>query len=64
MNYKLVCCNSHTGSNAFFVDRTYEHLFGDIPAELNDLYVGPRYFLYDRHGHPPSVATVQKIMTN
>ena len=64
MNYKLVCCNSHTGSNAFFVERAYEHLFGDIPVELNDLYVGPRYFLYDRHGHPPAVATVQKIMSS
>lgn len=64
MNYKLVCCNSHTGSNAFFVDHSYEHLFDDIPVELNDLYVEPRYFLYDRHGHPPSVVTVQKIMAD
>lgn len=62
-NYRLVCCNSHTGSNAFFIDRAYEYAFNEVPSDLDDLYVGPRYFLYDRHGHPPAVSTVQKIMS-
>jgi len=63
-NYRLVCCNSHTGSNAFFIHCSYEHFFEDVPVDLNDLYMGPRYFLYDHHGHPPSIVTVQKIMSS
>lgn len=62
-NYRLVCCNSHTGSNAFFIDRAYDQNFQDIPENIEELYVSPRYFLYNRYGHPPAVTTVQKIMS-
>jgi hypothetical protein len=50
-NYKLVCCNAHTGANAFFVDKKYEHLFTDIPTDIRDIYVPPRFVLFNFYGH-------------
>jgi hypothetical protein len=50
-NYKLVCCNSHTGANAFFVDNKYKHLFTDIPTDIRDIYIPPRYVLFNFYGH-------------
>ena len=65
-NYKLVCCNSHTGSNAFFVKKEYEKLFEDVPKDINDIYVAPRYFLHNVYGsnsfsHHQSVKTINKL---
>ena len=60
--YRLVCCNSHTGSNAFFVHEAYADRFADVPTEISDIYVEPRYFLYQDYGHPGSIKTVAQIM--
>jgi hypothetical protein len=60
--YKLVCCNSHTGANAFFVDAAYSEYFIDVPTDINEIYVGPRYYVYNKHGHKQSVRTIQKIL--
>lgn len=60
--YRLVCCNSHTGSNAFFVDDTYSDCFADIPVDITDLHVEPRYYLYQNFGHPGSVKTIETVM--
>ena len=65
-NYKLVCCNSHTGSNAFFVKKEFEELFEDVPKDINDIYVAPRYFLHNVYGshsfsHHQSVKTINKL---
>jgi hypothetical protein len=60
-NYRLICCNSHTGSNAFFVDQKFSHCFDDVPTDLNDLFVGPRYVLYKQYGHPTATKTIEKI---
>jgi hypothetical protein len=60
--YRLVCCNSHTGSNAFFVRGDQAHLFDDVPSDINDLYMEPRYWLYRKYGHAPSVRTVELIL--
>lgn len=60
-NYRLVCCNSHTGANAFFVDQTYSHLFNDVPMDLNKLFVGPRYTLYKQYGHRTATRTIEHI---
>ena len=50
--YKLVCCNASTGANAFFVKSKYIDIFRDVPTDINDIYVEPRYFnLFHRHGH-------------
>jgi len=61
-NYQLVCCNSHTGSNAFFVDRRYSPEFSDIPNNSNEIYAEPRYWLYRQYGHPVSLKTVERIL--
>ena len=29
-DYKLICCNAHTGANAFFVKNDFANLFSDI----------------------------------
>jgi hypothetical protein len=59
--FQLVCCNSHTGANAFFVRKEYSELFGDIPKDIGKIYVAPRYYQYKSYGHPPSVKTVAKL---
>jgi len=61
--YQLVCCNAHTGGNAFFIKKEFMHLFTDVPADINDIYVEPRYFLYTKYGHPPSAKVVEVIMS-
>jgi hypothetical protein len=60
-SYKLVCCNSHTGSNAFFIKNDFSDLFKDIPQEIEKIYVEPRYQLYERYGHPRSIKTIELI---
>ena len=60
--YKLVCCNSHTGVNAFFVDVAYLEFFSDVPTDINQIYVEPRYHRYTRYGHTQSLRTINKII--
>jgi hypothetical protein len=65
-DYKLICCNSHTGSNAFFIKKEYLKLFDDVPKNIEDLYVSPRYFLHNVYGshsfsHPQSAKTINKL---
>lgn len=60
--YRLVCCNSQTGSNAFFLDAKYSELFKDIPTELTDLYCEPRYHRYKYYGLKQSVRTIKKVL--
>jgi hypothetical protein len=62
-NYRLVCCNSHTGSNAFFIDVAYAEFFADIPADINQIYVEPRYYLYNKYGHVASVETIKRVLS-
>ena len=60
--YQLICCNSHTGVNAFFIKKEFMPLFTDVPVDIKDIYVEPRYHLYTKYGHPPSVKVVELIM--
>jgi hypothetical protein len=60
--YELICCNSHTGANAFFIHKEYLHLFSDVPKNIYDMYVGPRYYLYSSHGHRISAKVVETII--
>jgi len=62
--YRLICCNSHTGSNAFFVDEAYAEFFTDVPADINQIYVEPRYHLYLNYGHGKSIKTINRIFNN
>jgi hypothetical protein len=59
--YKLVCCNSQSGANAFFIDRSFEHHFADVPAEINDIYVEPRYHEYHKFGFNRSMRTIERL---
>jgi len=61
-SYTLICCNAATGANAFFVRNEYLSHFGDVPKTIEDIYVGCRYQLYQRWGHPPSPQTVERIL--
>ena len=59
--FRLVCCNGHSGSNAFFVRDDLTPAFEDVPADVNVLYEPPRYYTYQRYGHRPSVRTVARL---
>jgi hypothetical protein len=59
--YRLVCCNSHSGANAFFVRNIHLHAFADVPTDLRDLYVPPRYHMYRSYGHKRSARTVATL---
>jgi hypothetical protein len=61
--YRLVCCNSHSGSDAFFVDAALSEHFSDVPADIDQVYVEPRYFGYGSYGqHKTSPRTVARIL--
>jgi hypothetical protein len=60
-NYRLVCCNSHTGANAFFVREEFAQYFDDIPEDIRIIYVPPRYILSKQYGHRPSIRTIAQL---
>jgi hypothetical protein len=60
-NYSLICCNTHTGANAFYIDSQYSRHFDDVPRDINEIYVGPRYTLYRHYGHAISTTTIEHI---
>ncbi len=59
--YALVCCNAHTGCNAFFVKTDYLHLFPEIPKDISFIYSPPRYTVLKSYGHKPSLKTIAKF---
>jgi len=61
--YELICCNSHTGANAFFIKRVFRPLFSDVPTCISDIYVGPRYHLYHNFGHKISAKVIERILS-
>ena len=61
-SYTLVCCNAATGANAFFVRNEYLSHFADVPKNIEDIFVGCRYQLYKRWGHPPSPKTIERML--
>lgn len=61
--YRLVCCNSQTGNNAFFVRHDHCDKFADIPADLEKIYVPPRLHLGGRFGHSTSTETARLILS-
>ena len=62
--YQLICCNAQTGANAFFIHSDFSHLFADIPSDIKDIYVAPRYHLYSKYGHKPSSKVVEAIINH
>jgi hypothetical protein len=61
-SYTLVCCNAATGSNAFFVGNEYLSYFPDVPKNIDDIFVGCHYQLYQRYGHQPSPKTIERML--
>jgi hypothetical protein len=59
--FRLVCCNAQSGCNAFFVRRDLDGAFGDVPTDIRDIYVPPRYHLYHAYGHKPSLRTIAQL---
>lgn len=62
-SYKLVCCNSATGANAFFVKNEYADKFNDVPNDIEKIYVEARYQLLSEtgNGHKPSTKTIERV---
>ncbi len=61
-DYKLVCCNSQTGANAFFVDSAFADRFTDVPDDIDQIYVEPRYHLYLKYGHRKSTRVIEQVL--
>jgi hypothetical protein len=59
--YCLVCCNSHTGANAFYVREDLMTAFSDVPTDIRDIYAGPRYQLMNCFGHRASLEVVETL---
>jgi hypothetical protein len=57
--YQVICCNAHTGSNAFFVPKTMMHLFNDIPNEIIEIWMPPNYHSSKYAGHLPNIKTIE-----
>ena len=62
--YRLVCCNAHTGANAFFVHNDFAHLFSDVPTDIRQIYTAPRYHLYSSYGHRQCAKTIERIFAD
>jgi hypothetical protein len=60
-NYRLICCNSATGANAFFIQESYSHLFPEVPEDVLSIYAQPRYYLPKYYGHPQSTKTLEAL---
>lgn len=62
-SYKLVCCNSGTGANAFFVKNKFADKFNDVPTDINKIYVEARYQLLSEtgNGHKQSIKTIERL---
>jgi hypothetical protein len=63
-NYSLICCNSDTGANSFFIKKEFMRLFPEVPSNLNDIYCSPFYYLPSKHGHKQSVKTIEQIINS
>jgi len=61
--YVLVCCNAYSGANAFFVREEYADRFPDVPADIRDIHVPPRYHLYSAYGHQASPRVVETLFS-
>ncbi len=61
-NYRLICCNSQSGINAFFIDASYSEFFSDVPTDIGQIYVEPRYYAYNKYGHNKSMQTIKNII--
>jgi hypothetical protein len=59
--YRLVGCNL-TGSNAFFVDRKFDHAFSDVPTDPAALFHPADYNWFLGRGHATSPKTIERFL--
>jgi hypothetical protein len=59
--YFLVCCNSISGTNAFFVSEKFKHLFTEIPEDISLVFSPQRFFSNQRSGHRTSLKTIARL---
>ena len=59
--YFLVCCNTATGTNAFFVKKEFRDLFPEVPDDIDRIWCPPMYFIPPDYGHATSVKTIELI---
>ena len=60
--YNLICCNSWSGINAFFVKKEYAHLFPETPKNISSIYIPPFYHKR-KIGHPvSSIKTIEHVI--
>ena len=62
--YKLICCNSHTGTNAFFVNKQFSKLFEEVPENIDDIFMEPNFELACKFGHFSSDKVIKNIIKN
>ena len=60
--YKLICCNSHTGTNAFFVKNEFSTLFKEVPDSIDKIFMEPNFDLACKFGHFSSNRVISNIM--
>ncbi len=61
-SYTLICCNSGSGSNAFFVRNEYLLYFPEAPKDIQDIFVECRYQAYDQWGYNVSPKTIEEML--
>ena len=59
--YRLVCCDT-SGSNAFFIHKSYEDKFADVPNDINEIYSEPFNFTRSKKMNPTSAKTIEKLI--
>ena len=62
--YKLLCCNSQTGANCFFIQKQFSRLFKEVPNDINQIYSEPRYLLHKNFGHKKSIELITQIINS
>lgn len=62
--YFPVCCNSFTGSNAFFVKNEFRSLFPEVPDDIDRIWCQPLYQYPPDYGHGTSQQTIELIFRN
>ena len=61
--YTLVCCNAATGANAFFVNNSYRTVFKDVPQDINNIFMSPKFQFPAHFGHPVSPKTIARMIS-
>jgi len=62
--YRLICCNAQTGVNAFFIRSDKAHLFPEVPHDIKDIYVEPRYHAQSKSNPKRSKALVEQLFSS